>query len=245
MKNILSFFRHLTDDDIAGASAQTTFYLMFALFPLLLFVITLLGLMDLSVGKNDLSLVLPDSVLSLIEQLPDTSGKAQLVWPLIVALWSASSAIWALMRGVYKAVNGSRLKSSIKARGLALLLTLGFVFTIAIPIALSILAREAGGIAILRHLGAAGIIFLFITALYTFTPGCLTVKRWHGAAFSTALWLPLNYLYEQFAGLFLKINPLYSSVSAFLSAAVWIYAISFIILLGAEVNVWVGKKHLF
>lgn len=233
MKKLIAFIKHIDDDDIAGVAAQTTFYLMFALFPLLLFVITLLGYLDLSVGKSELSLVLPDAVLALIEQLPERSSKTVLIVPLIVATWSASGAVWALMRGIHRAVNGKRLRLTLRTRGLALLFTLGLVVATAIPIALSIVVK--GWTA---RFGAAGIIFLFITALYSFTPGCRSVRRMRvvGSGLATIMWLLVNFGFAKFSNLFLKTNPLYSSVSAFLSAAIWMYAISFSLLLGAEVN---------
>ncbi|MCL1820833.1 MAG: YihY/virulence factor BrkB family protein [Oscillospiraceae bacterium] len=245
MKKLILFIKHLHDDDILGVSAQTTFYLLFALFPMLLFIITLLGLLDLSVSMNELALVLPESVLGLIEQLPDTKGTGFLVVPVIVALWSASSAVWAFMRGIHRSVNGERLKMTVKARGIALVLTLGFVAAIAIPIAASIFIRSDKILLdIVSRIGAACIIFLFIASLYTFTPKCGSVRKYRvaGAAAATALWLVFNFLFERFSRIFLKINPLYSSVSAVLSVAVWIYAISFIILLGAEINAHLSQN---
>lgn len=233
MKKIIAFIKHVDDDDIVGVAAQTTFYLMFALFPLLLFVITLLGYLDLSVGKSELSLVLPEVVLTLIDHLPDSSSKTILIVPLIVATWSASGAVWALMRGIYLSVNGKRLRLTPRTRGLAFLFTLGLVVTTAIPIALSIVVKGW-----ISHVGAAGIIFLFITALYTFTPGCQSIRKMRGigSGLATILWIAVNFSFEKFSSVFFKINPLYSGVSAFLSAAIWMYAISFSILLGAEVN---------
>ena len=238
--------KQLNEDDVAGVSAQTTFYLMFALFPLLLFVIMLLGYMDISVGKSELSLVLPEVVLTLIEQLPERSSRTVLVIPLIVATWSASSAVWALMRGIHKAVNdGKRLKLNIRTRGLALVFTLGLALATAVPIAISILARGTiVHVALAGRVGAACVIFLFIASLYTFTPGCRHINRIRvlGAAAATFLWLLLNFAFGKFSALFLRINPLYSGVSAFLSAAVWMYAISFIIMLCAELNVFMSRN---
>jgi membrane protein len=239
MKKLLSFVKQLNEDDIIGVSAQTTFYLMFALFPLLLFVITLLGYLDLSIGKEELTLFLPEAVVALIEQLPEKPSKSILIIPLAAALWSASSAVWALMRGIHKALNGEKLKSSIRARGLAIAFTLGLALAIAVPIAFSILARDAGlRLNLAGRAGAAGMIFLFIVMLYTFTPGCLNKgkHRVAGAGVAALLWLIVNFAFEKFSPVFLKINPLYSGVSAFLSAAIWMYAISFIILLCSHVG---------
>jgi len=239
MKKVIAFVKQLNEDDIIGVSAQTTFYLMFALFPLLLFVITLLGHLDLFVGKEELSLILPEAVLTLIEQLPEKPGSTILIIPLIVATWSASSAVWALMRGIHRAVNGKRLKLTIRTRGLAFVFTLGLALAIAIPITFSILAKGTMfHISLAGRVAAAGVIFLFIVTLYTFTPGCRHIGklRLAGAGIATLLWLLVNFAFEKFSSIFLKINPLYSGVSAFLSAAMWIYAISFIILLCAELR---------
>lgn len=234
------FIKNLLDDDIFGMAAQTSFYLMFAIFPFLLFAISLLGIFHLRIGFAELSLVLPEVVTQLIEQLPESYGVGALALPLIVSLWSASNGVGALMRGVHYAVNGKRLKQGIRARLLNLAFTLGYVLAIAVPVTLSVSVPEWTS-----RIGAAGIIYLFIAALYAFTPGCKNARRYMvvGAAVTTLLWWLVNLAFGTLAGVIFRGNPLYGGVSAFLSAMMWIYAISVCVLFGAEINAHLAKAR--
>src|SRR5437879_8833766 len=91
------------DDELLGRSAQLSYYFLFALFPLLLFLITLFGYFDgagshlrhrLIVYLGD---VMPAPALQLvtltIDEVTKARGGGKLSLGLLLAFWAASSGM--------------------------------------------------------------------------------------------------------------------------------------------------------
>src|SRR3954447_6969374 len=99
------FFKRLSEktsaDDVLGNSAQVAFYFSFALFPLLLFLMTLLGyiLQDKQDLQNQLfqmlGQVMPSSAFDLVKKTLDEvtthASGGKLALGVITTLWSASA----------------------------------------------------------------------------------------------------------------------------------------------------------
>ncbi|MEP7070651.1 MAG: YhjD/YihY/BrkB family envelope integrity protein, partial [Usitatibacter sp.] len=94
------------DDDTWGRSAQLSYYFLLALFPLLLFLTSVLGLI-LGSGTgirhslfNYLGEVLPGSasqlVASTMREVSESSGGGKLSFGLLAALWAASNGMTAM-----------------------------------------------------------------------------------------------------------------------------------------------------
>ena len=91
------------DDEILGRSAQLSYYFLLALFPLLLFLITLFGYLDGAgshLRQNLLSYlggVMPSSALQLvvatIDQVTAARGGGKLSFGFLAAIWAASSGM--------------------------------------------------------------------------------------------------------------------------------------------------------
>ncbi len=235
-----TFIKNLIDDDILGVTAQTTFHLLFAIFPFLLFMLSVLHRFMLDLPRETLSFVLPSAITSFLTESPASTTTNYLT--LALGLWSSSNAIWALMKGIHRSYIGKRLRPSIKARGLALLFSAGFVLALAIPLALWVFTLPhklaSGWQDGLRFLGSAAVIYIFTVFLYTVTPGLWQFKRTApiGAAVATGLWLLLNYIFERISPLLYGSITLESGINALLGIAAWQFIISFGILLGAEIN---------
>ena len=68
-RTIHKTFRNILEHDVAKSAAALTYNLLFALFPLLIFISNLLGLLDLNVASITAALlpILPDDVVYLLE----------------------------------------------------------------------------------------------------------------------------------------------------------------------------------
>src|SRR3954470_22977710 len=90
-------------DDVLGNSAQVAFYFSFALFPLLLFLMTLLGyiLQDKQDLQNQLfqmlGEIMPSSAFDLVKKTLDEvtthASGAKLALGIVTTLWSASAGV--------------------------------------------------------------------------------------------------------------------------------------------------------
>ena len=132
------------DEDIFSSAAQVGFYFMFALFPLLLFLVSLFGIV---LEKADdmraelfmyLRQIMPGSALELVEktltEVVQGSSGGKLTLGFLIALWSASAGIDSLrvaLNGVYKL---KEKRPYWKTKGASLLLTLAIALLIVIAL---------------------------------------------------------------------------------------------------------------
>jgi membrane protein len=122
------------EDGILGRSAQLSYYFLLALFPLLIFLITLFGYFN-GAGSHlqrrlisYLGEVMPHAALQLvvvtIEEVTKARGTAKLSFGLLFALWVASSGVNALAEGLNAAYDVPETRPWWKVRLIAIALTI-------------------------------------------------------------------------------------------------------------------------
>jgi membrane protein len=121
------------EDEIFGRAAQLSYYFLLALFPLLLFLLTLFGYMN-GAGSHlrhklitYLGNVMPDSALQLvvatIDQVTSARGGGKLSFGLLAALWAASSGLNALAQALNVAYDVPETRPWWKVRLISVALT--------------------------------------------------------------------------------------------------------------------------
>jgi membrane protein len=230
---IISFIKHMNRDDVAGTAAKTAFFFLLALFPLVMLADWVLS--HTGWNLDVLEGFLPSDLLGIFASIDSTSRLGNPLWAL-GALWAASSGMLALMRGVGQAY-GLKKIPFFKSRGLALGFTLGFLALLALTFAFIAAARWMFGFAV------GGAVFLLLFALYTLTPG--TSAKPSRAAWTAALaagaWLLISRGFEVYMRHFSNHSALYGSIGVFMGIAVWVFLISFVIVLGAELGGYEGR----
>ena len=248
------FAQNITRDGTIELAAQTAFYLTLSLFPLLLFLVSTLERLRLTLDKATLSLLFPDSVTRLLSDLLDGAPSRTGGFPsLIVSIWSGSAALWALMRGVFRATSEGtpgrnppwwgRITAIVFLSGLTPIIGLSlFLPLLGEPWVQPLLANLAW-----THLLALGIIpyagtllglFAFVLLLYRFTPGTKKKRErlWPGALLSSIGWTLASFLFELYLNTFTNYGALYGGLGAFLGLLLWLFVVSLLILAGAELN---------
>jgi membrane protein len=190
------------EDEILGRSAQLSYYFLLALFPLLLFVITLFGYMN-GAGSHlrnklitYLGNVMPDSafdlVVATIDQITQARGGGKLWIGLLGALWAASSGLNALAQALNAAYDVPETRPWWKVR----LISIGLTMAIAVLIISALLIVLYGGrfgnfLAILVNEGSAftlvwkifqwpialAFVFFAFSLIYQFAPNVSAARR--------------------------------------------------------------------
>jgi membrane protein len=134
------------DDDVFGRAAQLAYYFLLALFPLLLFLTSVIGVI-LGSGTglrhslfNYLSQVLPGSASQLVDstmyEVSDASGGGKITFGIIAALWTASNGMGAITQALNVAydVKESRpwWKQRLTAAGLTVVLSVLIISALAL-----------------------------------------------------------------------------------------------------------------
>ena len=117
---LIELIERYQHDKVGKSAAALTYYLIFALFPFLLFISTLLGFLNIPMVSlsGHLSQFLPEDMIMLlnvcIAQVTENRSSTVLAFSLIVSLWSPIRAVNALMDAINVAYRGNPRKSAIQ-----------------------------------------------------------------------------------------------------------------------------------
>lgn len=257
-------FSQFQKDDMAGEAAKLAFYLVFAIFPFLLFVTAVLGvtLQSASVlrGAIDQYLVeiAPTDAAELIAKTLDNvtkqSSGQKLSFGLLFSLSAASRGMLGLMRALNVAYEVGERRKWWKARLVAIGLTLGLSLLISIALVLVMIGGPFGvNLAEKIGIGEAAawtwnilrwpIILLLLVfsfnLLYVYAPN-LKRRKWHslmpGTLIAVALWALMSMGFKLYLSHFNHYSGTYGSIGAVIILLTWLYASAAAILIGAEIN---------
>jgi len=260
LKRSIREFKH---DDITDRAAGLTYYGVLALFPAMLVVVSVLGLLGKSTTQkllNNLGQVAPGSVKSflhsVITQVQGQTGAAGLAGliGLALALWSASGYVAAFMRAsnaIYDVDEGRPIWKTAPVR---VATTLAMVVMLLIAAAIVVLTGPiASQVGKAFGIGSTAVLVwdiakwpvlivlvsVMITILYKATPNVEQPGyKWisAGGVLAVLIWViasALFALYVSFAGSY---NKTYGSLATVIIFLVWLWITNIAILLGAEFN---------
>lgn len=264
----IGFLRRLynkaDDSDLFNRAAQAAFYFSFALFPLIFFLVSLLGLVLTSTEaiKSELfdylRQIMPSSVFVLVrntvEEVAANSSSGKLTLGLAATLWSASSgvdAVRAALNSVYQ-LRERRSWFWTKAQSLALTL----VVTILAGIGLAIMfygwqfvqhATNWLGMPITSPFVLVGIQWIAILAvmlfacevIYNFLPDFRKFKWiWltPGSFVAIVLWLLLTGGFRLYLSYFNNYDKTYGSLGAVIILLLWLYLTAMVLMIGGAIN---------
>lgn len=252
------------EEDILSSAAQVAFYFSFAIFPLLLFLVTLLGIVLGS--DNDfrsdlyyyLSSIMPLSAFELVkvtmEEVTQKSSGGKLTLGILIALWSASAGVDSL-RTALNGVYGYKEKRSwflTKALSITFTFVLSFLITIALGVvfygwqAISHLFEYMGYevtspylLVGLQWIITFVLLLIVFEILYNVLP-CRRPFRWFwitpGAFVGIILWLLLSNGLRTYLYYWNTYDRFYGSLGAVIILMLWLYLTSLVILIGGMIN---------
>jgi len=253
--------RGIIKDNCAVYAAQMAYFFLYALFPFLLFLTTLLAylpvpnLIHLLLGILDD--FIPANVISLIERVLRTIVGVRkgglLSIGAVLALWSASSGVTAVTAALNSAFETKERRPFWKVRAIAVLLVICLsIFIIASLLLLMFGPRIGAWIASLAGLGKAFtlawnllrwplILCLMVTALsalYRLAPDVRLSWRetFPGSIMATLVWVAASLAFSYYVNHFGSYDRTYGSIGAVIVLMTWMYVSGFVILLGGEIN---------
>jgi len=248
-------------DELTDRAAALTYYGVQAIFPGLLVLVAILGLLGHSTTQSlidNLGQITPGSVTSFMRTVIDnaqkqksTAGIAGIVG-LLLALWSASGYVAAFMRAanrIYGMPEGRPIWKTAPVRlGITLFTVVCLVAGLVIVVATGSVATQLG-----KALGLGStavlvweivkwpvllIIFVLLLAvLYRAAPNVRAGGfRWisPGAVLAVVIWLIASGLFAVYVANFASYNKTYGSLAGVIVFLVWLWISNLAILLGAE-----------
>ena len=252
-------WRAANEDDFFGSAAKLSYYFLLALFPMLIFLTSLIGFLPGVQEKILLTLaeVAPSQAMELVTNtLNDVVSKRSgglLSFGVLGTLWAASSGVSAAMDALNLAYQVPSPRSFWKQRSMALGLTILLLLMATVGTALIMFGdRVSAWVANGLGFGALfavvwqwvdnllGLLLLLvgIEVLYYFAPNVAQKWRWltPGAVFAAVGLIGVSLLFS----FYLRVGPGYSATYGSLGAVIvlmlWLYLIGLVLLIGGEIN---------
>jgi membrane protein len=250
------------NDFLQDRAAALTYYGVQAIFPGVLVLVSLLGLVGRSATQpliNNLASVVPGSVrailLSAVHRLQHGHSAAGVlaIVGIVLALWSTSSYVAAFMRAanaIYDVPEGRPIWKKLPVRlGVTLVLMLLLVGSAVIVVVTGSLARHVGQV---LGIGSAAVttwdiakwpvllifVCLMVGVLYWASPNAKQGLRSivPGAVLSVVIWLIASGLFALYVANFGHYNKVYGSIAGIIIFLIWLWLTNTAMLFGAEFN---------
>lgn len=254
----------INDDDIFGRAAQLSYYFLLAVFPLLLFLMTLLGYFAQAGSAfrdkllTYLATVMPSSAITLVhstlDEISAARGGGKLSLGILAALWAASNGMGAISDTLNAAYGVREERPWWKARLVAISLTITVSIFIVVALAIVLYGGHIGE-RMATHFGFSAaftiiwkilqwpiaLLFLLFTfdLIYYFGPNPRRPGRkfWTaGAATAVVLWLLVSFGFRLYLHFFNSYSVTYGSLGALIVLMLWFYFTGLAILIGGEIN---------
>jgi membrane protein len=246
-------------------AAALSFYFLLSLFPLLLFLITLLGFSAAESGTEmrsqlltTLSSILPRSASALIYTTVDeivlNADGGKLSFGLLTALWLASSGVVAIGEALNAMYGVRETRPWWKVRLSAMGLTVALALLVLIGLGILFYAGGIGkgAVGYINQYGRfdavwgvlqVALILAFVLIIYAliyyFTPD-LCDQKWYwitpGSIAGVALWLLVSYLFRLYLSRFDSYSLTYGSLGTVIILMMWFYLTGVALLLGGKIN---------
>ena len=249
------------DDQLTDRAAALTYYAVLSIFPGLLVVLSLLGLLGTQAQPlvDNLTQAAPSNVQQLIKPVTanlqnghGAAGAAAIIG-LVLAVWSASSYIAAFMRAanvVYDVPEGRPFWKTTPIRiGVTVLIMVLLVASALMVVVTGGLASHVGQV---LGIGSTAvtvwdiakwpvlliIVSLMISILYWVAPNAKRGFQWvsPGGVLAVVAWLIASGLFAFYVANFSHYNKTYGSIAGVIIMLIWLWISNIAILFGAEFN---------
>jgi membrane protein len=257
-------WKEIKRDDVFGRAAQLSYYFLLALFPLLIFLTSVIGLVigtESGVRQNlfrYLSQVMPTAAFQLIDstmqEVAAASSGSKISFGILAALWAASNGMGAITEALNVAYDVKESRPWWKQRLTAIGLTIALsVLIIAALVMVLSGSKIADSFAANYALGSvftltwkilqwpivlASILFAF-AMVYYFAPDVRN-QKWvwitPGAVLGVVLWLLVSFGFRLYLGYFDTYSKTYGSLGAVIVLMLWLFFTGVAVLIGGEIN---------
>jgi membrane protein len=254
----------INEDNLTGRAAELAFNFVLALFPLFIFLFSLLGVFATRGSAlrenlfNYVYQVLPPAAAQVLgttlHEVMSNASNGKLTFGIVLTVWFASggmSSLFSALNGVYEV---KEVRSFIKIRAISFVLTIAIsvLIILALIVVLSggYLADIVGAYYGLRNAAvelwkilqwpvAIAFVTLAFSMIYYFAPD-LEEQHWYwitpGSIFGVLLWIAASFAFRGYLHFFNTYSRTYGSLGAVMILLMWLYVTGFAFLMGGEIN---------
>jgi membrane protein len=255
--------REFKHDDITDRAAALTYFGVLAIFPAMLVLVSVLGLLGKSTTQQvlgNIGQIAPGGVQTflrgVVTQVQGKAGVAGVagIIGIVVALWSASGYVAAFMRAsnaIYDIDEGRPVWKTAPVRvATTIALVIMLVIAVAIVVLTGPIANQVGTAFGIGHAAVLAwdiakwpvlviIVSIMLSLLYKASPNVRQPAfRWisAGGVVAVVIWLIASGLFAVYVSFSGSYNKTYGSLATVIIFLVWLWISNIAILLGAEFN---------
>lgn len=262
-------FKQFNKDDMGSYSAALAYAALFALFPFVIFLISLLGFLQipeffdwlLEQAQSALPADAYRRAAEILEQIQNQSQGGFLSFGALAAIWSASSGFRSLMNALNIAYDVEETRSLPKRYILSILYTLGAAALLIVaiglmavgPQAVEWLADQAGLGSLFVTLWTwlripVAIVLLMMAAAFLYYVAPNVDQRFQfitpGAILAVLVWIIASIGFSIYVANFSNYSATYGSLGGIIIVLFYFYISAAVLLLGAEINAEVRKSRV-
>jgi membrane protein len=248
------------EDDMMTYASALAFQVLTAIFPFFIFLIALLGFLQLpeffDYLREQAALLLPDDANAQLNQVIDELEQPQgglLSFSIIVSIWIASSGVRGLMHALNMAYDVEEGRAIWKRFLLSLVYTVALAVMLILALGLMILGPQLMGW-IARQIGLeqlfviiwswarwpviALLLMIVVAMIYTALPNVRQPFRLisPGSALAVLIWIAASIGFGYYVRNFANYSALYGSLGAVVILLFYFFLSSSVLLFGAELN---------
>ncbi len=244
-------------DHVTRAAAELAYYLLFSLFPMLVFLNALIGMFQIDVNElmQELGLLLPQQVLGIITDYVNYVSSLQaetLVYAgLVLGVWSISRSVSSMLRAIsqaYRVENRGWLSKVLPVVITLLLMVSILALLILLMISKTLLTTVAKYVHLpqalialwnlIKFLVGPAFVFFVLTGFYYVASQrrYRFVQAIPGALFSCTVWTLFSTAFSYYVSNFGRYSILYGSLGAIIILMLWLYATGVLLIKGGELN---------
>ncbi len=272
VKNFINaMIKKIQENDLFNIGAMLAYYLLFSIFPFLIFLLNIVGLIAAEYQQEILELlqVLPKNVVeiinSILTSMIHSSSSTLLSVSLLVALWAGSKGIIKLMGEVSRAFGSTKPHSFLVTRALGILFTLALSAMVVVLVSANVFGDIIYNYVVsfvgeqellleifhlLRGIVPFIVMVIIFALLYRFSPSAdikskiTIIEMLPGALFTSVSWIIITYAFSFYVNNFGRYDATYGSLGGIIVLLLWLYLSSIVMVLGAYVSsVYVELKE--
>lgn len=255
-------YHEIVDDEVLTRSAALAYYFVSALFPMIFFLMAMLGLFSQSHDLqssllNYTARFMPADAYRLVQktlqEITNSSTGLKLAFGLVLAVWSGAGGVVSIMDALNRCYHVKDSRPFWKQRLVALALTVAIA---ALTIMALTIVLYGGDIAnfVGRHVGLStvtvmawrilqwpiALLFVVISfaLLYYWGPDAKQQWQWitPGSLVGVLTWIGASLLFRVYLHFFNSYSKTYGSLGAVIVLLLWLYISGLAIMVGGEIN---------
>ena len=241
-------------DQIFERAAGLTYRVLLAFFPFLVFLMSLLGIIDIDESAiiSGLFYVLPGDIAILVSdfvyELSETRNTGLMSTALFFSVYNTSNGFRAIVRITNRAYGVQDRRGFVAQVGLSILLMLLFSTTLIVMLGFLVFGRQIWGVffpngsELLFALssGSVALIILTLVVMLIYRLACATpipVRHiFPGAVFAVIAWWVISTVFGFAISNFTQYPAVYGSIAGVFILILWLNIICMVLLIGNEAN---------